>query len=631
MASKITVAELLVSIGLDSREAEKASKRLEQKLGKLNKTTGNTKKRTEESEKALKRWKETADKAGKVASGLAKILKGAGAALLVIGTGVIKTGSDFETLSARLKTVTGSAEKADAALSFVKDFAKDTPFQVAEITDAFIKLRNLGIEPTERRLTAFGNIAAGNSKSLDQFTEAVLDASAGEFERLKEFGIRAKQNGDKVALTFRGVTKSIGNNAAEITDFLTDLGENDFAGAMQERMGTLEGVISNAKDAFTNFLLEIAQDGPLQEFKELIGDLVNATGDKEGLAKILSRTLTRAIRGLRRLLQSDFIRVLKLAASALEFVVENWTVFIGLIAGAKTIQAFATAGQAFERLGLAVSGTLGIIGQIAGVVIAMLPFLNKLGDKLGDILVKQAQVTDKPRTVRRGGNSVLGRLSKGDREALAAKDVDIAAAQSLVESKDSELRARGQILKAESNIAKVRALTTERANLNAAAGKRAAAVAARANQAATAKAEQDARDAAADAAEEEELAGIVVGPEFIPSAFAGGGGGGGGGRRKKKDKKKKGPTSIDTVAGFFRAAQAGDVGAIAARTPSTKEIEPTVAIDITNNNFTFENKISVKSSAPAGEVAREVAIAIKTEFQGRLRAAGQQIANNVVR
>ena len=355
MASKITVAELLVSIGVDSKDAEKAAQRLEKKLDKLSDATDKTKRSTKESDEQLKRWKDTAKKAGKVADGLSKVLKVASVALLAIGTGVIKTGSDFETLSARLKTVTGSAEAADEALAFVKDFAKDTPFQVGEITDAFIKLRNLGIEPTEKRLTAFGNIAAGNSKSLDQFTEAVLDAGAGEFERLKEFGIRAKQNGDQVALTFRGLTTSVGNNTEDITEFLTQLGQNDFAGAMAERMMTLDGVISNAKDAFTNFLLEIAQDGPLKEFKALIGDLVKGTGDKEGLAKILSRTLTKAIRGLRKLLQSDFIGILKQAASVLEFVVENWQIFIGLIAGAKTLQAFNVAAAGFSKLGFAAS------------------------------------------------------------------------------------------------------------------------------------------------------------------------------------------------------------------------------------------------------------------------------------
>jgi hypothetical protein len=37
-------------------------------------------------------------------------------------------------------------------------------------------------------------------KDMMQMIEAVADASTGEFERLKEFGIKASKQGDQVAL-----------------------------------------------------------------------------------------------------------------------------------------------------------------------------------------------------------------------------------------------------------------------------------------------------------------------------------------------------------------------------------------------------------------------------------------------
>ena len=48
---------------------------------------------------------------------------------------------------------------------------------------------------------AYGDTASAMGKSLDDMVEAVADAATGEFERLKEFGIRASKNGDRVSFT----------------------------------------------------------------------------------------------------------------------------------------------------------------------------------------------------------------------------------------------------------------------------------------------------------------------------------------------------------------------------------------------------------------------------------------------
>lgn len=53
--------------------------------------------------------------------------------------------------------------------------------------------------------------AAQLGKSFDQLTQAVLDAQAGQFERLKEFGIRASLSGEQVALDCRGAQQSVAN------------------------------------------------------------------------------------------------------------------------------------------------------------------------------------------------------------------------------------------------------------------------------------------------------------------------------------------------------------------------------------------------------------------------------------
>jgi len=181
----------------------------------------------------------------------------AGAAL----TKVIGIQREFDVLNAGLVTATGSSEKAAVAFEALTDFASKTPYSLQQAVDGFTKLVNLGLTPSERALLSYGNTASAMGKDLSQMIEAVADASTGEFERLKEFGIKAKQEGDKVSLTFRGVTTQIGNNAAEIEGYLLKLGENEFAGAMEKRMDSLDGAISNLGDSWNQLFLTVSQQG----------------------------------------------------------------------------------------------------------------------------------------------------------------------------------------------------------------------------------------------------------------------------------------------------------------------------------------------------------------------------------
>lgn len=182
---------------------------------------------------------------------------------------------EFDVLNAGLITATGSAENAAVAFEALQDFAKNTPYGLAQATEGFTKLVNLGLEPSERALMSYGNTASAMGKDLSQMIEAVADATTGEFERLKEFGIKASSEGDRVKFTFRGVTTEIGKNAAEIEQYLMALGENEFAGAMENRMNSLDGAIAGLGDAWDGLWLTISQQG----IGDLITDAVNLASD----------------------------------------------------------------------------------------------------------------------------------------------------------------------------------------------------------------------------------------------------------------------------------------------------------------------------------------------------------------
>lgn len=168
---------------------------------------------------------------------------------------------EFDVLNSSLVTVSGSSAAAAREMAWLKDFAKETPFGLAQATQGFVKMKALGLDPSKAALTSFGNTASAMGKDLNQMVEAVADATTGEFERLKEFGIKAKVEGDRVALTFQGVSTTIGNSAAEINKYLIDLGNNQFGGAMAERAKTLDGTISALADSWDELFRTIGSSG----------------------------------------------------------------------------------------------------------------------------------------------------------------------------------------------------------------------------------------------------------------------------------------------------------------------------------------------------------------------------------
>lgn len=189
---------------------------------------------------------------GGLTSAFTKLIGPLTAAVSVMGTlnKLVSVQREFDVLNSGLITATGSAENAALAFEALEEFAARTPYGLQQATEGFTKLVNLGLTPSERALESYGNTASAMGKDLMQLVEAVADATTGEFERLKEFGIKAKQQGDQVSLTFRGVTTQIGNNAAEIEKYLMDLGENEFAGAMALRADTLDGAIAELGDTW---------------------------------------------------------------------------------------------------------------------------------------------------------------------------------------------------------------------------------------------------------------------------------------------------------------------------------------------------------------------------------------------
>jgi hypothetical protein len=200
-----------------------------------------------------------------------------------LATSVINTRAEFQKFEAVLTNTLGSNSLAQTALKNIQTFAAQTPFGVKELTESFVKLANTGFKPTTDELRKLGDLAASQGKSFNMLTEAIIDAQTGEFERLKEFGIRASKAGDQVTLSFKDQKVQVDNNNESIRNAILAFGDLEgVAGGMAAISETLGGKISNLNDNFDAFFNNLGENtegvfgGVIDGMNELLGSINQA-------------------------------------------------------------------------------------------------------------------------------------------------------------------------------------------------------------------------------------------------------------------------------------------------------------------------------------------------------------------
>lgn len=282
-------AELIAKLSLDNARFKRQLKEAKDKLREFG----------DQAEDSGEQAKEGFEKAEKGASQLQKDLssmKGliagvfTAGALIDFGRAIINTTAEFQKMEAVLANTLGSSSNAKTAMNQIVAFASKTPYQVNELTDAFVKLANRGFIPTMEQMTAMGDLASSVGKSFDQLAEAILDAQSGEFERLKEFGIKSQQEGDKVIFTFKGISTEVKKTDAEIQKYLISLGKLEgVAGAMESISKTTGGLISNLGDNITGFFKDIGDSSSgfinwfIKDLNRVITSIRNMSSTIEGL------------------------------------------------------------------------------------------------------------------------------------------------------------------------------------------------------------------------------------------------------------------------------------------------------------------------------------------------------------
>tara|TARA_R100000773_G_C4221020_1_gene119856 strand:+ start:4048 stop:5877 length:1830 start_codon:yes stop_codon:yes gene_type:complete len=233
-----TVDQLIVEIKAETKGLRQGLDQVNKKVGRLNSGVKNS-----------------IISFGTLAKGLAVV------GFARLGGEIVNTSRTFEDLEATLRAITGSSEAAATSFDLIRKFTSGTTFQLENVSRAFITLVNAGITPTSGVLTDFGNVAAAFNKDITQLAQAAFNATTGEMEMLKQFGIVARLEGDKINVTFDGVTTQIDRNATDIIEFIRKIGSEQFPTALEDRADTVTGSFSNLKDATSELFNAIGEGG----------------------------------------------------------------------------------------------------------------------------------------------------------------------------------------------------------------------------------------------------------------------------------------------------------------------------------------------------------------------------------
>ena len=299
----------------------------------------------------------------------------------VVLKGFIDAGIQIENLEVQLNALFGSAEKGQKALKSVTDFAAGTPFELRNIQQGITALATVS-ERAENAGVSFDELLkiTGNTATVlgGDFALAALQiqrsfsAGVSSAELFRERGVRAMagfKEGVRVSVddSIKGLAKAFGTGG-EFGNLIDDLSK------------TLFGTISNLKDAFFIFQVEVSK-GFFKALKDNLGDLKKTVEtNKDSIAEFgntIGKGLSVAINGT--------VSVVKFLKENISILIATFKFFIALkliIFFKNLATSIALAKTAMLGFNAAVRKNL-LIGSAALIISQLDIIINKFRELFG--------------------------------------------------------------------------------------------------------------------------------------------------------------------------------------------------------------------------------------------------------
>ncbi|UNU87902.1 tape measure protein [Aeromonas dhakensis] len=398
-------------------------------------------------------------------------------------TGMVRTADEIERLGVSLKSVEGSAAGGEKALAWLREFNEKTPFQLNEITTAFIKAKNFGLDPYNGVLQATANYTAKTAGTY-QDLEGVITALGQAYVKGKLQAEEMNQLNERSVAAAKLLAKAMGKTTDEIIAMATagKLGRNeiellikvmgeDAAGASEEMAQTFSGIWSNFLEQLNQVELAVADAGIFAFIKSELAEVtaqIKATAADGSLATWAQgvsdgmRSGAIAIRGITETLveMRDGIGLVVKVWGTMK-VIQWSSQLLGFGQAMKTgvVQPTAEAGKELDKTSkkaVKLNGVLGALTLGNGAVAAGLSVLvyeggkglAKLAEDAGGWAAKMGEAEQR---VAEQSRAFFAQLQRQGMTTLAQfdefKNVQILTAQEVAKLSATERAAYEQRLK----------------------------------------------------------------------------------------------------------------------------------------------------------------------------------------
>lgn len=276
---------------------------------------------------------------------------------------IAKTTGEFQRLNAMLmglseaSTEAGKIKEAQQGFDSIIGIAKNAPFEVKTLSDAFIKLKIAGLDPASGSLqTLVDSIAkfGGSSENLQRAAVAIQQMTGKGVISMEEL---RQQLGEAMPNAMRLMARGMGVTMAELTDKVSKgaVGAEfalkkmfiqmriDAEGAAADLMNTYPGALSRLKTSIELFEKEIGSQGFVDVLVQQMQELVKFMESAEGVdfARTIGQGLAEATRNVAAFVKavmqySDEIISLAKVAAVWWGATRARTMFEGVIAQFKS-------------------------------------------------------------------------------------------------------------------------------------------------------------------------------------------------------------------------------------------------------------------------------------------------------
>jgi tape measure domain-containing protein len=318
---------------------------------------------------------------GKIRSfGMQAAVAGTGAALSFKKLFIDPT-AEFEKYGVMMDSVfQGNKEASKKALDWVSDFAYKTPLELSDSTEAFIKLKNFGIDPMNGSLQAITDQNAKFGGSAENLEGIVL--------ALGQAWTKGKLHGDDIIqLINRGVpvwdllSKKLKMSGKDLMELSSkgELGRNVIRllieemgrtskGASEAQSKTWNGTMSNMIDSWKKFAVLLMYSGPFDEMKRQLQSFLDKFNKmfKSGELKKIAEEWGRRIKNF-IVWAVDFGKATYAVTKRIAEFVGGWKNLAIIVVGLK----FAPLLLDVLKLGGALARVLGGVVRFAGGILGL--------------------------------------------------------------------------------------------------------------------------------------------------------------------------------------------------------------------------------------------------------------------